>query len=181
MEKEKNINEEKYRKNFLKKYDPPIERPNFIEYFLILASDISLRSDDPNIRHGAVITTLNNNIIGTGYNGTIQKSDLNKIPIDIRDKKRKYMIHAEENAILNCMINPKVMGGAKIYVTGLPCVNCLQRLINFNIKEVYYADRVGTITEDEETHNMRANLMEMSDIKLFKIKIDSFWMKKNYA
>ena len=180
MEEEKSIDEE-FRKSFLKSFEPPINRPNFTEYFLIIAFDLSLRSDDPNIRHGAVITTMNNNIIGTGYNGTIQGSDLTKIPINIRDKKRKYMIHAEENAILNCMSNPKTIGGAKLYVTGLPCVNCLQRIINFNIKEIYYADRIGSITEDDETNDMRKNILEMSDIKMFKIKTNTFWLKKNYV
>jgi len=181
MEEQKNITEN-FRKNFLKSFDPPIQRPSFIEYFLIIAHDLSLRSDDPNIRHGAVITTIDSkNIIGTGYNGTIQGSDLNKIPINIRDKKRKYMIHAEENAILNCMANPKTIGGAILYVTGLPCVNCLQRIINFNIKEIYYADRVGTITEDEETTFMRQNILDMSDIKMHKVDTNTFWLKKNYV
>lgn len=180
MEEKETIAEE-FRKSFLKKFDPPIERPNFIEYFLIIAHDVSLRSDDPNIRHGAIITTMNNNIIGTGYNGTIQGSDLTKIPTKIRDKKRKYMIHAEENAMLNCMCNPKTIGGARIYVTGLPCVNCLQRLINFDIKEIFYADRVGSITEDDETNSIRNNILEMSEIKMFKVKTDSFWLKKSYV
>jgi deoxycytidylate deaminase len=178
---EQEIIAEKFRKDFIKGFDPPCGRPTFIEYFLILASDLSLRSDDPNIRHGAVITTMDNNIIGTGYNGTIQKSNLEKIPLDIRDKKRKYMIHAEENAILNCMVNPKTIGGAKMYVTGLPCVNCLQRVVNFNIKEIFYADRLGSITEDEESHFMRKNILQMSSIKMIKVKTDTFWLKKNYV
>jgi deoxycytidylate deaminase len=180
MEKKK-ITAEKFRKKFIKSFDPPCQRPSFIEYFLIIASDLSLRSDDPDIRHGAVITTMDNNIIGTGYNGTIKKSNLDKVPLKIRDKKRKYMIHAEENAILNCVINPKIIGGAKIFVTGLPCVNCLQRIINFNIKEVYYADKIGSITEDEETNFMRNNILEMNSIKIFKIKTNTHWLKKNYV
>jgi deoxycytidylate deaminase len=178
---EKENTAENFRKNFIKSFDPPCERPSFIEYFLLIASDLSLRSDDPNIRHGAVITTLENNIIGTGYNGTIQKSNLEKIPINIRDKKRKYMIHAEENAMLNCVVSPKTIGGARIYVTGLPCVNCLQRMINFDIKEIYYADRIGSILEDEETNFMRKNILEMSSISMIKVCTNTKWLKKNYV
>jgi hypothetical protein len=28
---------------------------------------------------------------------------------------------------------------------------------------------------------MRKNILEMSDIKIFKIKTDTFWLKKNYV
>jgi deoxycytidylate deaminase len=153
-------------------------RPTFDEYFLNIAFDVSLRSDDNNIRHGAVIVTNQNHIIGTGYNATIRNSDKNKIPYNIREKKRLWMIHAEENAILNSRENPLTIGGAKIYITGLPCVNCLQRIINFGITEVIYADRIGSVTENEETMKMRKDIIKMSKIKVRKMKLDSFWLKR---
>lgn len=158
----------------------PFVRPTFDEYFLILAFDVSLRSDDPNIRHGAIIVTNKNHIIGTGYNATIRGADESKIPYEIRDKKRLWMIHAEENAILNCTTNPlTLVDGAKMYVTGLPCVNCLQRIINFGITEIIHADRIGSIVENEETDEMRKAILEMSKIKVRKISLDSQWLKKN--
>lgn len=156
-----------------------IQRPTWDEYFLNIAFDVSTRSDDPNIRHGAIIVSEQNHIIGTGYNGTIRGSDPEKIPYNDRDKKRPYMIHAEENAILNCMINPLTLDYSKIYVTGLPCVNCLQRIINFGIKEIIYADRIGSITENEETKKMRENILSMSDIKITPVVLDTIWLKKN--
>lgn len=143
-----------------------INRPNWTEYFLNIAKDVSLRSDDPDIQHGCVITTFNHHIIGTGYNATIKGSDLTRIPLHIRDEKRKYMIHAEENAILNSLVNPLNIDGAIMYITAKPCVNCLQRIINFGIKEIVYIDAVGTITENEETEKMRQLLVEMSGIKM---------------
>lgn len=158
-----------------------IDRPSFDEYFLNIAFDVSLRSDDPNIRHGAVIVTNQNHIIGTGYNATIRGSDKDVIPYHIRDKKRLWMIHAEENAILNCTANPLTIGGAKLYVTGLPCVNCLQRVINFGIQEIFYADRAGSITENEETQKMREQLIAMSHIAMTKMSLDSKWLKRNFV
>ena len=148
-------------------------RPSFDEYFMNIALDVSLRSDDPDIQHGAVIVSKNNYIIGTGYNATIKGSDPSKIPYLNRDKKRLWMIHAEENAILNSSINPNNINGAKIYVTAKPCVNCLQRIINFGINEIYYIDRNGSITENEETEQMRNDLITMSGISMIKIDIDS--------
>lgn len=142
------------------------DRPSFDEYFMRIAFDVSLRSDDPNIKHGSVIVNKNNHIIGTGYNCTIRGIDPKIVPYNNRDLKRLWMIHSEENAILNCYANPQNIGGAKIYVTGLPCINCLQRIINFGIDEIYYANRAGTITENEYSQEMRSQILEM-----FKDKI----------
>lgn len=154
-----------------------IDRPTWDEYFLILAFTASLRSDDPVIKHGAVIVK-NNHVIGMGYNGTIRGSDHSKIPMHDRDARRCYMIHSEENSILNCSSNPNLIGGAKMYVTGLSCVNCLQRVINFGITEIYQAKRAGTITENEDTAKMRADLIEMSGIKVYDIDIkNNKWFK----
>ena len=157
------------------------QRPTFDEYFLILAASISLRSDDPDIKHGAVIVNQQNQIIGTGYNATVRKSNPDKIPYHIRDKKRLWMLHAEENAILNCSSNPLMLpGGAKIYVTGKPCFPCLQRMINFGITKIYHAKRVGTCTDNAESEQMKKHLIEMSGVEVIEVDIDSFWMKKAY-
>ena len=154
-------------------------RPSFDEYFMNIAFDVSLRSDDPDIQHGAVIVNNNNYIIGTGYNATIKGSDKEKIPYNIRDEKRLWMIHAEENAILNSNINPNNIGGAKLYVTAKPCVNCLQRIINFGITNIYYVNRLGSITENEKTEKMRNDLIEMSGISMTEIDINAIIALKN--
>jgi dCMP deaminase len=164
---------------FLNQYSVgKIDRPTFDEYFLNIAFDVSLRSDDPNIRHGAVIVTNQNHIIGTGYNNTIRNSDKSKIPYNIREKKRPWMIHAEENAMLNSRENPLTIGGAKIYITGIPCVNCLQRIINFGITDIIYAKRMGSITENEETSKMREDIIKMSKIKISEVSLENFWLKR---
>src|SRR5690606_32917971 len=43
--------------------------PTWDAYFMTLARVISTRSKDPNTKVGAVLTTSDNRIIGTGYNG----------------------------------------------------------------------------------------------------------------
>lgn len=144
-------------------------RPSFDEYFMRIAFDVSLRSDDPDIKHGSVIVNNSNHIIGTGYNNTIRGANPNLIPYNNRDLKRLWQIHSEENAILNCTVNPQNIGGAKIYVTGLPCVNCLQRIINFGITEIVHAKRAGTITENDYSKEMRSLIIAMMGDKL-KIK-----------
>jgi len=157
-----------------------LKRPTWDEYFLMLAFDVSRRSEDPDIKHGAVIVNNFNHIIGTGYNGPIKGSDNKQIPFKIRDEKRKWMIHAEENAMLNVTQNPSERGDkCKIYVTGQPCNNCLQRLINFGIKNVIIADRLGSITENIETLSMKKKLLKMSKIKLKKISVSNVCIQKS--
>src|ERR1035437_3525548 len=123
---------------------------------MMIAFVVATRSDDIFIKHGSVIiNNMTNHIIATGYNGTFRGCDTSKIDIKNRDERRPWMIHSEENAIMNCTKNPlELPQGASIYVTGLPCVNCLQRVINFGIKTVYMAQRNGSITENDETKIM---------------------------
>src|SRR5690606_37707248 len=122
-----------------------INRPSWDIYFLNIAISVSHRSEDPNIKHGAVIVDKNNHIMGTGYNAFITGGDKNIIPLNNREEKRKWVIHAEENGLLNCSAVSK--NDLRIYITGEPCNNCLQRIINFGIKQIIILDRCGSITE----------------------------------
>jgi len=154
-------------------------RPSWDEYFLTLAFTVSIRSEDPDIKHGAVLVNRYNQIIGTGYNGPIKGSVNDFIPLHIRDEKRKWMIHAEENCILNTTQNPSERGdGCRIYITGIPCNNCLQRIINFGVNEIIIADRMGSITENEETGKMREILISMSKTNVKKIPMDNLWLQR---
>jgi dCMP deaminase len=147
-------------------------RPSWDEYFLLMSFCASLRSEDRFIKHGAIIVDKSNHyILSTGYNGTIKGADDSYIDHNDRDGRRPWMIHAEENAILNCTNHPRLLkNGAIIYVTGKPCTNCLQRIINYGINEICYADRVGSITESAEDQLMRKKLIKLSKINVRTVK-----------
>lgn len=154
------------------------DRPSWDEYFLLISFIVSLRSQDPNIQHGAIIVDDLNHIIGTGYNGPIKSSKDNIIPWNNRDEKRKWMIHAEENCILNCTKTVSSNNNFKMYITGLPCNNCLQRIINFGVKRIIIADRKGSITENHESEQMRKLLIDMSGIEVKVIPTSNFWLRE---
>jgi dCMP deaminase len=157
---------------------PPRTRPSWDEYFLLLACTVSLRSEDPDIQHGAVIVNQYNHIIGTGYNGPVKGSDNSVIPFGVRDEKRKWMIHAEENAMLNVTQSSSERGlSCRLYVTGQPCNNCLQRMINFGIRTIVMADRMGSITENEESASMRRELVRMGGLQIAKISTTNPWIR----
>jgi len=170
------------RKIFLNTHQKIDARPSFDEYFLMLAFDVRLRSDDKFNKHGAIIVdNFSKHIVGTGYNGTISGSTLDTINYYDREYRRKFMIHAEENAILNCWKNPlESKEGATIYVTGEPCVNCLQRIVNFGITKIVCADREGTITESDDTEKIRDKIFSISGIEIEKISLTNFWIKKTF-
>jgi len=157
---------------------PLRSRPSWDEYFLLLACTVSLRSEDPDIQHGAVIVNQYNHIIGTGYNGPVKGSDNSVIPFGVRDEKRKWMIHAEENAMLNVTQSSSERGlSCRLYVTGLPCNNCLQRMINFGIRTIVMAERMGSITENEESAAMRRELVRMAGIKVESVPTTNPWIR----
>lgn len=157
-------------------------RPSWDEYFLLLACTVSLRSEDPDIKHGAVIVNQYNHIIGTGYNGPIKGADNSAIPFGIRDEKRKWMIHAEENAMLNVTQSSSERGlNCRLYVTGQPCNNCLQRMINFGIRTIVMADRMGSITEDAQSALMRDQLLRMSGVVVSKISTENPWIRDFFS
>lgn len=144
----------------------------------MFACTASTRSEDPDIRHGAVIVNEYNHVIGTGYNGPIKGSDNSVIPFFVRDEKRKWMIHAEENAMLNVTQSSSERGlKCRLYVTGQPCNNCLQRMINFGIRTIVMVDRTGSITEDEKSAAMRDELVRMANLKVLKIPKTNKWIR----
>jgi dCMP deaminase len=140
-------------------------RPSFDEYFLNIAKTVSTRSEDVFIKHGAILVDSNNHIFGTGYNGLTVGFDKSLIDTYNRDERRPYMVHAEQNALLNSVLRPS---NSTMYVTGEPCVNCLLSMINFGVNRICYFDSVGSITENKKTKEIKNNLLRSSNIDYFK-------------
>jgi dCMP deaminase len=112
-------------------------RPTWEQYFINIAQTVSKRSHDAQTKHGCVITNPKNQIIGTGYNGfPVESTDL--ILANTRPQKYDNIIHAEINAITNCIISPHTFEKCTAYITGHPCYNCLITLWNANIRKIYY-------------------------------------------
>lgn len=106
------------------------------EYAMRIADVASLRSEDPYRKVGAVALDHHNRVIGTGYNGLAPGVDVDEDFWLDRDKRRKYMIHAEVNL---CSLFRR--GDAKIVaVTFKPCTSCFKMLCAYGIKEIYYRE-----------------------------------------
>jgi dCMP deaminase len=94
-------------------------------YYMTLAFNVSRRSIDPSTKHGAVIVSKDGRILSTGYNGPIKQVEDTKVPTT-RPEKYKHFLHAEENSVINYYGSAQDIDGATIYITGLPCPNCVR-------------------------------------------------------
>jgi dCMP deaminase len=109
------------------------------ETFMQICRVIAKRSKDPNTQNGACIVNPDNIIIGLGYNGFPRGCSDDHLPWaregEFGDKKYAYVVHAEENAVLNANTDTK---GAKLYCTLFPCNECAKVTIQRGIKEIIY-------------------------------------------
>ena len=122
-------------------------RPDWHTYFLGLAKVVSLRSHDSQTQHGCIITDQNHRILGVGYNGFPKGLDDLVLP-DTRPDKYPWMIHAERNALSNCVIRPD---NGIAYVTGQCCNDCIMALWQEGIRKVYMLKSHGThLFQDNE-------------------------------
>ena len=102
----------------------------------------SARSKDHRARNGACIVSADKRILGVGYNGLPRGCDdsdpvyWSDIDGDAFHSRHSYVVHAEINATLNCVVHP--LTGATIYTTQFPCPRCAQAIIQAGITSVIY-------------------------------------------
>jgi len=139
------------------------ERVNIPEYAMSLAHVASLRSEDPFRKVGAAALDKDNRVIGTSYNGLAPGFNAPEGFWNDRDKRQKYMLHAEVNL---CSLFRR--GEAKIVATTtMPCTACMQTLAAYDIKEVYFRDvyHESDAPEIAETYGIK-----LEQIKTYPLK-----------
>lgn len=111
------------------------------ETFMQMCKVIAQRSKDPNTQTGACIVNDKNIIMGLGYNGFPRGCGDDNLSWaregEFCDTKYPFVVHAEENAVLNANA---VTEGARIYCTLFPCNECAKVIIQKGIREIIYAD-----------------------------------------
>lgn len=149
-------------------------RPSWQNYFLGLAKVVSQRSHDIHTQHGCVITDQSNRILGVGYNGFPRCLDDSQLPIS-RPEKYPWMIHAERNALSNCIVRPE---NGVAYVTGQSCNDCIMALWQEGVSSVIMINGHGTHMFDEKAQKIFDQFVKMSGIKISYVDPDLSWLKQ---
>lgn len=143
------------------------QRPDIRDLFLLMACINSLRSTDAQTQCGCLLTALDNRIIGAGYNGFPRGLINEEIP-NLRPDKYPWVNsqHSERNAVNNCTLSPKQVGGAIAYVSGRCCFDCTCHLWNNHVDTIY--EVIGFSNPVMSSHNENEDLKRQLQQKIFR-------------
>ena len=119
----------------------------------------SNRSEDPYKKVGVCILNKDGRVLSVGYNGLLSKFNINEDFFSDRDNRRKYMIHAEINALslVKRGDQPHLLAS-----TLLPCSNCATNIVAYGVKSVVYS-------EEYEKDSNAKEIFKFYNIELIKI------------
>jgi dCMP deaminase len=129
-------------------------RPNWDNYFMIIADAVSLRMSCDRARVGAVIVSDDKRILSTGYGGAPSGwPDCDQVGHELVEINGRQScvrtIHAEENAIVTAAKFGIKLDGGTLYTTVNTCYNCLKRVCQVGIKRIVYgAEYIGGASVD---------------------------------
>ena len=106
---------------------------NWNEYALSIAEVVARKSKDPWKKVGCVLLRHDNSVASVGYNGFPPPAEEDWSD---RDERRKFVIHAEQNALRYVKPNECRL----LACTLLPCGNCLRMISAYGITEVVYRE-----------------------------------------
>jgi dCMP deaminase len=135
-------------------------RISFEEMAIKFAKDAALRSEDPHKQVGCSILNKEGRLLSIGYNGLLPKQEVPSGFWGNRDERRKYVIHAETNALacISRYEEPHILA-----CTLLPCPSCAINIISHGIKKVIY-------TEEYERDNLAHEIFDFYKVKLIRYK-----------
>ncbi|XP_036396536.1 cytidine and dCMP deaminase domain-containing protein 1 isoform X1 [Megalops cyprinoides] len=123
---------------------------------IIQAGLLAYRTEDPKVGVGAVIWaegksghcdgTGNMYLVGCGYNAYPVGSEYAEFPQmddkqqDRRSRKYRYIIHAEQNALIFRSAEVKEDENTMLFVTKCPCDECVPLIRAAGIKQIYTTD-----------------------------------------
>ena len=108
--------------------------------FMQMAQLISTWSKDQSTKVGCVIVSPEKAILSMGYNGFPRGVDDKPQYRQQRPTKYDFVVHAEQNALLNAGRNGTRLNGGILYVTMPPCTVCAGSIIQSGIKEIIYLE-----------------------------------------
>lgn len=125
---------------------------------------VAKNSHDAETNVGALLVDSNSGaVISSGYNGFVRGADDDKLP-NTRPNKYAYIIHAEQNLLLNCARHGIRTEGCFMVVTLSPCAQCMRMAWQSGINTIYF---------DDEYRDFQDQL-KMKDLKVFVDKYEGY-------
>jgi dCMP deaminase len=139
-------------------------RISFEEMAISIANIVKERSEDPHKKVGACILNKEGRVLSIGYNGLLSKQKTIKKFWQDRDERRKYVIHAETNALacISRYDEPYILACSL-----LPCSNCAINICSHGIKHVFYSEEYN---KDIEAYQ----IFDFYKVKLKKINFKNY-------
>ena len=141
------------------------ERIDWDEYGMLLAYAAAQRSPDPYVIVGAAAFRKDRSTAGTGYNGSLPGEE---IDWSDRDGRRPFVVHAEAN----CLKFSAQTECYYLYVTLLPCKECLMRAAAYGVKEIIYDqiyDKDTSSLENAPKHGINIRQYSLRKLKIVGI------------
>lgn len=123
-----------------------MDRPDWNQYFMSLCLCVSQRSHDKHTKCGAIIVDNHYRVLSIGYNGFPRNTPHEAMSLE-RPDKYFYMVHSEENAIINAT---QSLDGTTIYITGHPCHRCMRMIIQAGITKVVVGPIVTKCVDEDD-------------------------------
>jgi len=141
------------------------------ECFFGFAYEAAGRSKDPSTQCGACIVR-NNRPKGIGYNGFIKGVEDTPERWE-KEEKKKYVYHAEKNAIANSELRD--FEDCHLYLWSsnpnvyLPCKACAGDIVQFGIRNVHVLKRHNAIEPEDDKRwdtGLTLSLVEHGDVRV---------------
>ena len=121
-------------------------KQKFVDAHMDVAEVYSRLSTAKRLQVGCVVVK-DNTIIGIGYNGMPSGWDNNCEEEIIVEEDEKFIkglktkpevLHAETNALAKIAKSTNSSGGASMFITHAPCIDCAKLVYQSGINSVYY-------------------------------------------
>lgn len=141
-------------------HDNTIDWP---DYFMGMASYVSVKSKDPNTKVGCVVVGEDLEVRSTGFNGIPRGVDDRPSRME-RPDKYMWTSHAEENAVAHAARTGVSLKGSTAYTTHSPCARCARMLIQAGVETIVIGDGVTTLSKEE--HDVADIMMREAGIRI---------------
>lgn len=144
---------------------------NWDEYFVSMLYLVAMKSKDSKTQNSTIIVGPDNEIRSTGYNSFPRGINDNVPERQERPEKYFWFEHGERNAIYNAARVGVPLKDCKLYVTGVPCMDCARAIVQSGIKEVIYHELKKYDSKLWEEHSRRTFILfEESGVKIREYK-----------